>query len=293
MNSYEEKYQGYLAEIDHALDRLLAQTGAPYQSVVDAMRYSVLGAGKRIRAIVLLEFCELCGGTREDAMPFACALEMIHAYSLVHDDLPCMDNDELRRGKPSCWKQFGETTALLAGDALLTTAFEAASTSTVEPARAIRAVAELAACAGCAGMLGGQVIDLGNEGKPVSEELLLQMYAQKTGALLCGAAKIGCIVAGADAKKIKLAQSYAQKIGLAFQIVDDILDVSGNYETLGKPIGSDAENAKTTYATLHTLDCATEKARELTAQAKNSLCQFVPKDTFLLELTDRLAVRES
>lgn len=293
MQYYEEKQARYLTEMDEALARCFAETGMAYQSVVEAMRYSALGAGKRVRGIVLIEFCKACGGTLADALPLACALEMIHAYSLVHDDLPCMDNDTLRRGKPSCWKAFGETTALLAGDGLLTRAFETAAGSGADVRCVLRAVRELAESAGAAGMLGGQVIDLENEGRPLSEALLLQMYAQKTGALLRGGAKIGCILAGAGEDKILLAQEYGAKIGLAFQIVDDILDVTGDENTLGKPIGSDAASQKHTYVTLHSLAEAKARVEVLTAEAKEILKKFSFEDEFLYEMTDRLAVRQN
>lgn len=293
MLNYDEKYERYLTEIDQALDGYLNEANTLYQSVISAMRYSILEAGKRVRAILLIEFCKACGGTQQLAMPFACALEMIHAYSLIHDDLPCMDNDELRRGKPSCWKEFGETTALLAGDGLLTKAFEAAASSTAPANLALRAMMELAKNAGTSGMLGGQVIDLEGEGKPVDEARLLKMYSMKTGALLNSAAKIGCILAGADEEKIALSHEFAEKIGLAFQIVDDILDVTGNEKILGKPIGSDVQSHKTTFVALHDLEYAKNKAIKLTEDAKSILTKFALEDDFLYELTDRLAVREN
>ena len=293
MQSFEEKQKQYLVDIETALEGYFQKTDEPYKSVTDAMRYSVLGAGKRVRAIMLIEFCKANGGTQELAMPFACALEILHAYSLVHDDLPCMDNDELRRGKLSCWKKFGETTALLAGDGLLTKAFEVAAGSTAEPKLALRATLELAVNAGASGMLGGQVIDLESEGTAISEALLLQIYRQKTGALLRSGTKIGCILAGADENKILFAQEYADKIGLAFQIVDDILDIVGNEQTLGKPIGSDNGNKKTTYATLNGLDKAKEKVQSLTIEAKSVLNEFDFQDEFLYNMTEKLAVRQN
>lgn len=293
MQSFDEKQRKYKDDIEAALLRYLPQTDEPYKSVVEAMRYSVLGGGKRIRAILLIEFCVACGGTEDMAMPFACALEMIHAYSLVHDDLPCMDNDVLRRGKPSCWKAFGETTALLAGDGLLTKAFEVAAQSNAPPQNVLRAVCELAKNAGDTGMLGGQVMDLESEGSIVSEDVLTRIYKQKTGALLCGGARIGCILAGADEDKILLSGRYADKIGLAFQIVDDILDITSDEKTLGKPIGSDAENKKNTYTTLHGVQSAKEKVNELTAQAQELLRSFAFKDDFLYTMTENLALREN
>ena len=290
--SYQERYHENLALIEAALERYLPETREEYASVVHAMRYGVLGAGKRIRAMFTLEFCKACGGTAEAALPFACAIEMIHAYSLIHDDLPCMDNDDLRRGKPSCWKAFGETTALLAGDGLLTKAFETAASSGIAAVRVQEGVLLLARAAGDAGMLGGQVLDLEGECGPVAEERLLRMYGMKTGALLRVAAVLGCVAAGAPEEKKALAGEYAQKIGLAFQIVDDILDVAGAQDVLGKPIGSDEQSGKTTYVTLHSVEAAKREALRLTEGARTVLEQFQLKDRFLLELTERLAVRD-
>ncbi|MEG1760895.1 MAG: polyprenyl synthetase family protein [Hydrogenoanaerobacterium sp.] len=282
MQNYNDKQKQYINDIELALEKYLQQTDEPYKSVTDAMRYSVLGGGKRVRAVLLLEFCKACGGTQELAMPFACALEMLHAYSLVHDDLPCMDGDEMRRGKPSCWKKYGETTALLAGDGLLTKAFEVCAGSSAPPQNALRATFELAKNAGECGMLGGQVIDLLSENKKISEKLLLQIYRQKTGALLRSAAKIGCILAGASEDKILLAEEYADKTGLAFQIVDDILDIAG-----------DEKNKKTTFVSLHGLENAKNTVYSLTNEAKSIISKFDFSDEFLYNMMDSLAVRQN
>lgn len=292
MSAFDEKYAAHMASVEAALERLLPVPQTEQAVVVEAMRYGVLGAGKRVRAVLTLEFCKACGGSQREALPFACAVELVHAYSLVHDDLPCMDNDELRRGKPSCWKAYGETVALLAGDGLLTKAFETAAASNLPTERVQAALLLLARASGEHGMLGGQVIDLAGEGKPVPEERLLRMYGMKTGALLRASAVLGCIAAGAPEEKMAAADEYAKKIGLAFQIVDDILDVTGAQDVLGKPIGSDVQSQKTTYVTLHGVEAAKEKALELTEQARVLLRHFHWEDEFLYKMTEMLAVRE-
>lgn len=238
-----------------------------------AMRYSVENGGKRVRPSLMLRFCELCGGDVERTLPLACALEMIHTYSLIHDDLPCMDNDDFRRGKPSCHVKFGYEYALLAGDALLTLAFETALKSELPAEITVAAAKELAVAAGWAGMVGGQVIDLQNESKKVSVEDIEKMDALKTGELIRAACVIGCMAAGRS-DKIPFAAEYAKCIGLAFQIVDDILDVTSDTETLGKPVGSDDENEKCTYVSLLGLDRSREIVSELTEKAKSALDSF-------------------
>ena len=221
----------------------------------------------------MLRFCELCGGDVEKTLPLACALEMIHTYSLIHDDLPCMDNDDFRRGKPSCHVQFGYEYALLAGDALLTLAFETALKSELPAEITVAATKELAVAAGWAGMVGGQVIDLQNEGQKVSVEDIEKMDALKTGELIRVACVLGCMAAGRD-DKVPFATEYARCVGLAFQVVDDILDVTSDTETLGKPVGSDDENEKCTYVSLLGLDRSREIVSELTLKAKQALDGF-------------------
>ena len=269
--------------IDNRIDELYPETDIEYSSVIKAMRYSLLLGGKRIRPILMLEFCKLCGGKLEDALDFAVALEFIHTYSLIHDDLPCMDNDDMRRGKPSCHIAFGEDIALLAGDALLNEAFCVASNAKVGPDRAVKAISVLAENAGVNGMLGGQVIDLSFVKNKPKEKELSQMYLKKTGALLVSAAKIGCILAGADENDINNAEIFANKLGLAFQVIDDILDYIGDQELLGKPIGSDDKNGKTTYVTLFGLEKAKLIAEDLSNEALDILKKF-NGDTTNLEL---------
>lgn len=277
MSDMNVKIKEYCELIESELSEILSRKDCLHQVVFDAMNYSISAGGKRIRPIILLEFCKICGGSVKDALPFACALEMIHTYSLIHDDLPCMDNDDMRRGKPSCHKAFGEANALLAGDALLNMAFETmlfTSNSKIEPALKLKAAHFIATCSGADGMIGGQVIDLENEGKDISEEILMRLYKDKTAALLRAAAVSGAILAGADEEKIAAADSFALNLGLAFQIVDDVLDYTGDEAILGKPIGSDQKNNKKTYVTFYGIGASIKRAKELTDSALKSLDAF-------------------
>ena len=281
-----------LPKIEQKLDELIPAKEDGINEARKAMRYSLLNGGKRIRPILLLEFYKLCGGKGENALNFAAALEMIHTYSLIHDDLPCMDNDDMRRGKLSCHKAFGEDTALLAGDALLTLAFSAAAkTDGIPPERALRAISVLADNAGIDGMVGGQVMDLEFEKKGADADGLKEMYLKKTSCLLKSAAVCGCVLAGADEEYIKYAAEYADSLGLAFQIIDDILDCTADEKTLGKPIGSDEKNGKTTFVTLYGIDGAGKRAKELSRTAENLLDNFEGDSTSLKELTRYLLNR--
>lgn len=260
------------------------------KSIVEAMWYSLSAGGKRIRPALMLEFCRVCGGDVKSVLPSACALEMIHTFSLIHDDLPCMDDDDMRRGKPSCHKAYGEAQALLAGDALLNLAYEMiAEGEGLSAETKIAVISELSRCAGINGMIGGQVIDT-SYGSEMTAELLTEMYGMKTGALLKAACKIGCIAANADGTKLKAAEKYAERLGLAFQIKDDILDVSGDEKLLGKPIGSDKESGKTTYVSLFGLEESRKTAERLTSEALSELDNF-RDNGFLRELTMFLLVR--
>jgi len=265
------------------------------QLVVDAMRYAVENGGKRIRPVLTLEFCRVCGGEIENAINFACALEMIHTYSLIHDDLPCMDNDDYRRGKPSCHKQFGEEYALLAGDGLLTLAFETALAdgNSVSSDNKVKASRLLAKLAGVAGMVGGQVLDLQSEGTEASLEKLSGIDELKTGALIKAACLLGCYAAGkTDADTLAKAETYAECVGHAFQIVDDILDVTSDSETLGKPVGSDVKNDKITYVSLMGVENAQAEVDRLTEKAVGELVGFDENTDFLKELAYNLAHRK-
>lgn len=280
----------YLDEINSALKEYLP---AADDVVSQAMRYSVENGGKRIRPALLLEFCRVCGGDYKKAVPFACALEMIHTYSLIHDDLPCMDNDDFRRGKPSCHIAFGEEYALLAGDALLTLAFETAMKSNLSTEITVKAAKELAKAAGVMGMVGGQVLDLQNEGKKVGVSDLQKTDELKTGELIRAACVLGCVCAGADDKKIAAAEKYAHDIGIAFQIVDDILDVTSDEETLGKPIGSDEENQKSTYVSLLGIEKSRKTAEELTLNAQKALDAFDGDVSSLKDFAEKLKNRKN
>jgi geranylgeranyl diphosphate synthase type II len=283
----------YREQVNACLDELLQIPNETYARVYEAMRYSVMNAGKRIRPVLAMEFCRLNGGNVQDALPYACAVEMIHCYSLIHDDLPCMDDDDLRRGKPSCHKQFDEATALLAGDGLLTKAFEVMSSSALaqaQPARAVSAIRTLSGYAGADGMIGGQMIDLSSEGKQIEAAVLHQMHLLKTSALISAACKIGAICAGAGEKDLLCAQTYGENLGLAFQIVDDILDVVGTEAELGKKIGSDAENQKVTYVTLYGMEQAQQMAQEYTDRALQAISEY-PEAEELKAMTLKLLSR--
>lgn len=277
-------------KLEDYMTYVLAGT-AGQRKVAEAMAYSISAGGKRIRPVLTAEFCRVCGGTVEAALPAACALEMIHTFSLIHDDLPCMDDDDMRRGKPSCHAAFGEAQALLAGDALLNFAYEVISGGegiTAETKLAL--ITELSKATGVNGMIGGQVIDTTFEGK-MTEAELLNMYSMKTGALLKCACKMGCIAAEAEKEKISAAELYAEKLGLAFQIIDDILDVTGDEKLLGKPIGSDSDNGKTTYVAVNGVENSRMMAGVLTDEALKALDAF--EDTqFLKELTLFLLKRD-
>lgn len=264
----------------------------PQAKVLEAMRYSLEAGGKRIRPLLVLAFCRACGGDVQKALKPALAIEMIHTYSLIHDDLPAMDDDDYRRGRLSCHKAFDEATAILAGDALNVLPFELLSTDTTLPAETrVSLIAELANAAGAEGMIGGQVIDMANETRTdVDQNNLVNMYAHKTGALIRVACTMGCMVAGANDKMLTAATEYAQRLGLAFQIVDDILDVTGTPELLGKPIGSDAAHHKTTFVTLLGLEGAKAEASRLTEEALR-LLEDIPEHQFLTELTEALLNR--
>ena len=284
----------YILMINNALmSRLSVEpSGAGEAKMLEAMRYSVENGGKRIRPMLTLEFCRMCGGSVEAALPLACAIEFIHTYSLIHDDLPCMDDDDMRRGKPSSHIKFGEANALLAGDSLLTFAFQSAGEAEDIPADAVaKAVSLLARASGCAGMIAGQVQDLENENKTVAADDLRSVDILKTGELIRCACQLGCIAAEADDMKLEAARVYAENLGIAFQIVDDILDVTSDEATLGKPVGSDAENCKNTYVSLLGLEEAKKIAAELTRKAIDALGVFGDESEFLVSLSKKLLSR--
>lgn len=277
--------------VENALPSFLPTAINGQGEVVEAMKYSLTNGGKRLRPVLALEFCKACGGDRHEALEGACAVEFVHTYSLIHDDLPCMDNDDFRRGKPSCHKEFSEEIALLAGDGLLTHAFQIISDSDMNAEAKAKAVSLLAENAGVGGMLGGQVLDLKYEvGDPTVRELLT-VHKMKTGALIAAACIMGCIAAGADSAKIAAASKFAYYIGIAFQIKDDILDVVGNSDKLGKPVGSDAENNKTTYVTKVGLTKAQSDVELLTQKGLKQLEVFDDAE-FIKMLADKLINRD-
>ena len=259
---------------ENALAEYFSEEDADIRSLLESEKYSLFAGGKRIRPFIVIEFCKLFGGDVRAALPFAAALEMIHTYSLIHDDLPCMDDDDLRRGKPTNHKVFGYSTALLAGDALLTHAFGvAASNKYVAPETAVAAVSALSRAAGEFGMVGGQVMDLEGETRRLSLDELLKLHSMKTGALIRVAARLGALAAGAceGSPEMNDADEYASRIGLAFQVVDDILDVTASEEVIGKTVGSDSDRNKTTFMTYYSVDEAREYAAGLTADAVSAI----------------------
>lgn len=279
----------YIKLVNNEIEKFLPESK---DVVSEAMKYSVRNGGKRIRPILVLEFCRLCGGNITKALPYACAIEFIHSYSLIHDDLPCMDNDDMRRGKPACHIAFGEANALLAGDGLLTLAFETLSKSELPAKNTVAALETLSKCAGASGMVMGQTLDLINEGKKVDIDNLKKTDLLKTGELIKAACVLGCIAADAEKSMIKSAEKYAENIGLAFQIVDDILDITSDSLTLGKPIGSDEGNAKSTYVALLGIEKSKEYVLKLTTEAKKALSAFGKNDTSALEaFADKLVSR--
>ncbi|MDD6082688.1 MAG: polyprenyl synthetase family protein [Oscillospiraceae bacterium] len=291
---YKELMNGYISDIENNLRRYTEDKSGneSQQKLTEAMRYSLEAGGKRIRPVLVTEFCRLCGGTPEMSAAPAAAIEMIHTFSLIHDDLPAMDDDDFRRGRLSCHKAFSEATAILAGDALAVLPFQIiADDSVLDSSIKVRLISDLASATAGAGMIGGQIIDIENEKRDdVDEENLRYMYSLKTGQLIRTACRMGCIAAGADDEKIRLADSYASKLGLAFQIIDDILDVVSTEEELGKPVGSDAENNKTTFVTVMGIEKAKQEADSLTNESLEILDLF-PDSEFLKALTAELLDR--
>lgn len=261
----------------------------PQTKLFEAMEYSLLAGGKRLRPVFAFEFCRLCSGQWENAAPFAAAVEMIHTYSLIHDDLPCMDNDDFRRGRPTNHKVFGETMAVLAGDALLTDAFAVASTAQLpQPEDMAFAISVLSECAGSLGMVGGQVLDTLSEQRECSEEEILNIQSRKTGALINAACVLGAIAGGATEEQLGAAAQFAGALGLAFQIRDDMLDVIGTKEEMGKGVGTDAH--KNTFVRLYGLDMCEELVQRYTDAAIDALRVFEDTDYIIAlakSLTDR------
>ena len=295
--SFDVQYAADCEDVENALDAAIAEPRAQAQkTVLSAMRYSLLGGGKRIRAVLALECCAMLGGRRTDAMPAACALEMVHAYSLIHDDLPCMDDDDLRRGRPACHIAYGEDMAVLAGDGLQTCAFEMLSApqtvSLLGAERALRLVGTISRAIGEYGMLGGQCVDVESAGSVLTPPAHRDMVRMKTGALLRAAAVCGGICALADEAAIDTLSRFGEIVGEAFQITDDILDVAGDTEKLGKPVGSDEQEHKNTFVTMLGLDAARERADALYREADALIAPYGEKADFLRQMLSRLAARD-
>lgn len=295
---FKTKLDYLAAKVNKALDNYLVEKNSPEGTIYKAMKYSIDAGGKRLRPVLALAVCELLGGSEEEVMPFACALEMIHTYSLIHDDLPAMDNDDYRRGRLTNHKVFGEATAILAGDALLNYAFEVMLKSMVGEntgnlkAR-VKAMEIVAKASGCEGMIGGQVVDMEAEGRMIDAGLLEYMHKCKTGAMIRASVLTPAALSDLSPDLFERLKSYAEKIGLAFQIKDDILDVEGNRELLGKATGSDAANNKSTFVTIYGLKRSREMLEEVTEEAVESLEPFGEKAEFLVHMARYIATRQN
>lgn len=290
-----EKYIDY---VNSRLYNYLPSEELKQKRVIEACRYSLSAGGKRIRPVLVLKFCEMCGGKTDNAIATACALEYVHTFSLIHDDLPCMDNDDFRRGKPSCHKAFDEYTALLAGDALAVKPFEIISSAAlkgeISPMASVKIISYLSEAVGLRGMIGGQQIDTEYNGYIENPDDILSMYEMKTSDLLKAACYCGVLSAESDneTEYLKAAETYAYNLGLAFQIIDDILDITSTSEVLGKPVGSDEKSGKHTYASIMGIEKAKEKASEYTKAAISALSVFNDNE-FIRELTDKLLMRNN
>ena len=282
LKSYQQFIESYMEE------NCFSYQSEPQKILFEAMRYSLLAGGKRLRPVFTFDFCRMCGGDWKTAAPFAAAIEMVHTYSLIHDDLPCMDNDDYRRGRLTNHKVFGEANAVLAGDALLTAAFSYLAKAPFDAETRIQAVEVLSACAGELGMVGGQVLDMMSEERQCTEQEIIDIQSRKTGALIKAACQLGVIAGHGTKEQLKAAEVFAEHLGLAFQIRDDMLDVIGNAEELGKAVGVDAE--KNTFVQLYGLEKCDVLVRMHTDQAKAAVGIF-PMNNFILTLSDQLVGR--
>ena len=284
----------YKEIVDRALEAsFLCPKDYPVQGLADAMRYSLLAGGKRIRPTLVLEFCRICGGDIQQTLPVACAIEMLHTYSLIHDDLPCMDNDDLRRGKPTNHIVFGECVATLAGDVLQAEAFGTILRSALPDEARLRCATHLANAVGFDGMCGGQYLDMIGEGKALSSDELDEINAKKTGALLTAACTMGVAAAGGSRAQEEAAAAYGAAVGMAFQIRDDMLDALSSEEELGKPVGSDVAEHKNTYMVLLGKEACEQLVDRLTARACDSLRSAFSSTEFLEALATKLAKRNN
>ncbi len=289
MLNYNEQYQCYTGYIENYLhDRCFCYPNEPQTELFSAMRYSLLAGGKRLRPVFVFDFCHMCGGDWQASVPFAAAVEMVHTYSLIHDDLPCMDNDDVRRGKPTNHKVYGEATAVLAGDALLTAAFSQLAIAPFSAEVRLRAVEVLSNCAGELGMVGGQMLDMLSEKRQCTKQEVLDIQSRKTGALIRASCILGVLAGNGSEAQMKAAEKFASELGLAFQIRDDMLDVIGDASELGKAVSSDAD--KNTFVQLYGLDACSDLVAKHTKHAISELDIF--SDTqFMRNLADKLTNR--
>lgn len=293
--NFKEELKNRVVNIEDLLNEYMPKVEGYQKTIFDSMNYSLKAGGKRLRPILTLEACKLVGGNEKDAYPFAVAIEMIHTYSLIHDDLPALDNDDLRRGRKTNHKVYGEAMAILAGDGLLNYAYEIMlreSLSKGEPEKYLKAINEIAKASGIYGMIGGQVVDIESEGKSIDMEKLDFIHMNKTAAIIIGCMRAGAIIGGASEEELENVTKYAKNIGLSFQIVDDILDIVGDEAKLGKKVGSDIDNEKSTYPSLIGLEKSKETANKLIVEAKMSI-DYINKDSeFLNNLADYIVDRE-
>lgn len=293
MLDFKTAYDQDKALVDQALECFFSDSSVPYRRLLESMHYSLTAGGKRLRPVLVLAFCRACGGDVHKALPVACAIEMVHTYSLIHDDLPCMDNDDLRRGKPTNHVVYGECTATLAGDALQAEAFRAILESELPVHARAECARLLAEAAGIDGICGGQQLDMEGDGKTLSREQLIEIHTRKTAAMIRAACRMGIACGNGSKAQIEAAEVYAQALGLAFQIRDDMLDVISTDEELGKPVGSDAEEQKTTFMSLYGLKRCEREVHELTERASKAVEHVFPNAEFLQILARSMETRRS
>lgn len=292
---FKEVLKEKISYIEALLNKYMPKQEGYQKTIMEAMNYSLSAGGKRLRPILTLEACKIVGGNESDAIPFAVAIEMIHTYSLIHDDLPALDNDDLRRGKKTNHIVYGEDMAILAGDALLNYAFEVMLSNSLgkeNPEKYLRAINEIAKSAGIYGMIGGQVVDVQSENKQISKDKLDYIHNNKTAAIIIGCMRAGAIIGDASEEYLDEITKYAKNIGLSFQIVDDILDIVGDESKLGKNVGSDIENNKSTYPSLLGLEKSKEIANQLIDEAKESIKKLSDDVEFLNGLAEYIIARE-
>lgn len=290
---FNAQYDNTRRAVEESLTSFISGAeNSPQKIIFDSMKYSLEAGGKRIRPVLLLETIKMMGGDCSAGIPFACAVEYIHTYSLIHDDLPAMDDDDLRRGKPTNHKVFGEAVAILAGDGLLNSAFEIMSGEILKNncIGSVKAMNVIASCAGVNGMIAGQIVDIESEGRSISYEELRYLHSKKTGALIKASVMAGAYIAGANEEELKAVERYSENIGLAFQITDDILDVTGNTSELGKNTGSDIQNDKSTYVSLFGIEKARLLAQDCLKDAVESLGNFDSQRRLFMEELARFVV---